>query len=102
MSRYVRSIKVEFEHGGDHIKAELKPLKFVDLLALQTKAPDGEPAMLAEFLSMLPRYLVSMEGAVDSEGQTVTIEDLGDAYWAEAVARIMVDLVNATQPKDPT
>lgn len=102
MSRYVRNIRVEFDHGEDKIRAECKPLKFVDLLALQSKASEGEAAMIAEFTTMVPRYVVSLEGAVDSEGNKIELADLGDAYWVEAVAKIMVELVNATQPRNPT
>lgn len=102
MSRYVRNVVIEMDHDGDHVKVVVKPIKFVDLLALQNKGPDGDVAVLAEFAKMLPRYLVSIEGATDSEGNGVKVEDLEDAFWIPVVAEVMMRMVDAATPSNPT
>lgn len=98
MSRYVKSITVNLEYGGDHIKAVLKPLRFDDLMALHAASKDGESGMLSAFFPMLPRYVVTIEGAVDSDGNAVEVGDLADAYWGGLVAQLMSRIIEATQP----
>lgn len=102
MSNYAHAVTVKAVWGGDAIEVQLHPLKFVDLLAIQAKVKDGEPAMLAAFYEMLPRYVISLTGANDAGGNAVTVENLSDAYWAGLVSQMMLALVGAATPPDPT
>ena len=103
MSRYVREITVKRKYGDDDITVVLKPMKFGDLLTLQSKGnAEGETSMLAAFTEMLPRYVISLEGAKDSAGQSISLDDLGDAYWARLIGEWMVAVVEAATVEVPT
>lgn len=101
MSRYVKEVVVKVDHGGDSTVAVLRPLEFADLVLLRGRTAEGNEAMLLEFLQMLPRYLVRLEGAVDSEGNAVTVDDLKSAYWAGMVSKWLMQLVSAAEVQDP-
>lgn len=102
MPKYVKTITFTTKFAGDDVVATMKPLRFSDLMRLQTKSGDGEIALLSEFLAMLPDYVQSFSGAVDAEGNPVTVADLDSAYFAGLVGDMMVALLNAATITDPT
>lgn len=102
MSNYAQAVTLKTVWGGDAIEVRMHPLKFIDLIGLQAKVKDGETAMLAAFYELLPSYVLSFSGARDADGNEITIGDLSSAYWAGLVSQMMVALLGAATPPDPT
>jgi hypothetical protein len=102
VSKYAHVVEFKTEWAGDEVTARLHPLKFSDFMVIQSKIKDGEIAMLEAFYEMLPRYLITLVGAKDAAGAEITIDDLSNAYWTGLVTQLMVQLISAAQPSDPT
>lgn len=101
MSKYVRNIRFETEFDGDQVVIVMKPLKFADLVLLSASISGGETELVNEFIKLLPKYIVSIEGLTDDEGQPVTATELGDSYFAALTAQAAVKCITASSPPNP-
>jgi hypothetical protein len=101
VSKYVRNIRLETEFDGDHVVIVMRPLKFADLVILSTKIQEGEAALINEFVGMMKKYIISIEGLNDAEGGAIGIDDLGDSYFAPVTAQAAVKCINASAPPTP-
>lgn len=102
MSNYAHKVILKTVYGGDEIEVQMRPFSFVDFMGIQSRIKDGELAMLQEFHGMMPRYIISIAGARVDGGDEIVADDLLNAYWAGLVSQMMLALVSAASPSDPT
>lgn len=99
MSSYVRQVKVFAVFDGQKIEATLRPLLYIDLLALRTA---DDAASLSVYGGMLPKYVLDMTPILDADSALISLEIIGsEAFFMPLVSELLVAHIAAAQPSNP-
>lgn len=128
MSSYLKQIRYETKFDGDTVVAVMRPLEFADLLTidplltvtseardrmrdavsssdlkrLEDEVGRAGAAVVNKALEVLPRYIISLEGLIDNEGQPITVQEvLGSGYFVQLVSELITTLRAKSTPGNP-
>ena len=109
MSSYTKSIKCEFEFEGDKVNITMGRMNRKDAMSLMPffgdPGPDGKIAMnftsqmemLDAASDLLPKYIKSMTGLKDEDGEDISIKTIcEEAYFLNLISEIIAELVDAS------
>lgn len=111
MSHYLKQTKGEITFDGDVVSFVLNPILYQDTLKVNSlptivdengkESIDGQ--LITELMQeLVPRYLVSISGLKDAEGNALQIADiLGVAYFTGLITQIGSSLLIAGTPPNP-
>jgi hypothetical protein len=106
MSGYVRETKFSIEFEGDTVSGSLAPLKFPDLLRLESKDVKNDQEAAAVLAEIAPQYVKSFVGPKDAAGVEVPLQEVFEsAYFIDISMGIGRRLINAAKignPKKPS
>jgi hypothetical protein len=107
VSKYIRSRGFTFNFDGDEVTVVLKPISFEDLMICQQVMSGEKDDRYTEtskmFAALIPKYVESVSGFFDMEGQPITKEELfnGCAYFSQLIVQIGTALIGAASPQNP-
>jgi len=106
MSKFTKSFRVELDFEGDHLVLVMERMKRKDALKLvpYMGAPDADGTVNISFgdqitvmnvaADLLPKYVKSLTGLVDEDGEAMTIEMIVDeAYFLTLIGQILNHLM---------
>lgn len=111
MSRYIRSIKKEFDFDGDKVTVTLRPILFEDTIRFNALerivGPDGKDTLndtdVTNLLrEILPKYIEKIEGLKDAAGGDISVAELCTvSYFALLLSMIGGELIQSANPVNP-
>lgn len=110
MSKYIRSIKKEFDFDGDKVVVTMRPILFEDtirfnslpLIEVDGKKTLSEIEVLTLLADILPKYIEKLDGLIDSNGDKIEIGELCSAsYFAPLMSQIGGALIQSGTPENP-
>jgi hypothetical protein len=103
MSNFTPLVEKEYEFEGDTVKVEFARLRREDVMALmplmRNMSTDAEnmPAAIGMMIDLLPKYIRSMKGLKNADGEALDVETLaGEVYFLDLATDIATDMFDSS------